>query len=278
MADILYSAYIPVYNRAATLRVSLDSLWAQTIPPNEIIVVDDGSTDDSAEIAAAAGATVLRQPINRGRGAARARAMEAAHHPFVLGSDAGNRLPPDFAARALVHFEHAPRLAAVDGWFAQSPGGGLAHRWRSRHLFPPPVPALQPTTTHITAGYMIRRAAVLAVGNYDSNLRAGEDAELGRRLLAARWEIWLDPKLSVDCLIQDDLSTVFERYARWNETAAPEPDVSFWRDYLRRCAYAVKVLAVRDLRDNDWACVPVSLALPNYLALRSWRSRHEAKV
>src|ERR1700690_570975 len=99
-----YSAYVPVYNQAATLGACLASLRAQTIPPAEILVVDDGSTDASATIARAAGATVLAQNGNFGRGAARARAIKTAQCDIVLACDAGNRLPPDFAARALAHF------------------------------------------------------------------------------------------------------------------------------------------------------------------------------
>jgi glycosyltransferase involved in cell wall biosynthesis len=266
-----YSAYVPVYNQAATLGPCLAALRAQTLPPVEILVVDDGSTDDSAKIAEAAGTTVLRQMRNLGRGAARARAMETAHCEFVLGCDAGDCLPPDFAARALPHFADHPRLAAVDGWFAQSHESGVVHRWRSRHLFFPPGATMLRGAAHVTAGYMARRSAVLAVGNYDANWRAGEDAELGRRLQAAGWEIWLDPTMRVECLTEDTLAKVFERYARWNETQAPAIDAPLWSDYFRRCAYAVKVLAKRDLQDGDWAAVPLTLALPHFLAWRAWR-------
>ncbi len=269
METISYTAYVPVYNQAATLGAALAALRAQSIPPTEIMVVDDGSTDDSLKIAEMAGAMIIRQPDNLGRGAARARAIALAKHEFVLGCDAGNQLPADFAARALAHFKNAPRLAAVHGWFMQLNTGDTVQRWRSRHLFARPVPSLQRDAVHVTAGCVVRRSAVLAVGNYDAALRAGEDAELGRRLQAAYWEVWLDPDLGIDCLTVDTRATVFERYARWNETEAPPPDARLWRDYAKRCVYAVKVLAWRDIRAGDWAAVPLSLALPRYLARRA---------
>ena len=271
-----YTAYVPVYNQAATLGAALASLRAQSAPPAEILVVDDGSTDDSAKIAEAAGATVLRQGVNQGRGAARARAYAAAKHELVLGCDAGDRLPADFAARALKYFLDTPRLGTVGGWFLQSKTGGVVQRWRSRHLFARPAPSLLRGATLVTAGYLARRRAVLAVGNYDAKMRAGEDAELGRRLQAAGWEVWLDPDLGVESLTGDTAASVFERYARWNETAAPTPETNLWRDYLKRCAYAVKVLAVRDLRAGDWSSVPLSLALPHYLARRAWKRKKNA--
>ena len=273
MGEIKYTAYIPVYNGAATLGAALAGLRAQTLPPAEILVVDDGSTDDSAKIAEAAGAKVLRQPSNRGRGAARARAYEAAQHEFILGCDCGVRLPADFAARAFKYFENAPRLGSVDGWFLPSHHDSATHRWRGRHLFARPATALIREATHVTAGYLARRRAVLAAGNYDATMRAGEDAELGRRMQAAGWEVWLDPDLDFECISEDTVASVFERYARWNETAAPTPDSRGLRDYGKRCAYAVKVLAVKDIRAQDWAGVPISLALPHYLAWRAWRRK-----
>ena len=67
MADI--SAVIPAYNRANLLPATLRSLLAQTVPAGEILVVDDGSTDGSAEVAESFGATVrvIRQ-ANAGPG------------------------------------------------------------------------------------------------------------------------------------------------------------------------------------------------------------------
>ena len=276
MENTSYTAYIPVYNQAATIGRALASLRAQTIPPAEIIVVDDCSTDDSAKIAQAAGATVLRQSVNLGRGAARARAVEAARHELILGLDAGNQLPPDFAEHALAHFAGAPRLASVHGWFIQSNSGNVVERWRSRHLFALPAPSLLRDAVHVTSGYICRRSALLAVGNYNVNWRAGEDAELGHRLQAAGWEVWLDPTLGVECLSSDTVASVFERYARWNETDAPAPDARLWRDYLKRCSYAVKVLAARDIQARDWAAVPLSLAIPHYLARRAWQRKRAA--
>ncbi|HTB64312.1 MAG TPA: glycosyltransferase [Opitutales bacterium] len=271
-----YTAYVPVYNQAATLGACLAALRAQTIPPDEILVVDDGSTDNSVKIAEAAGVTVLKQEDNLGRGAARARAMATARNEFVLGCDAGNRLPPDFAARALKHFANAPRLAAVHGWFLQSKTGNTVDRWRCRHLFARPSAGLLRNATHVTSGCMARRTAIISVGNYDSKLRAGEDAELGRRLQAAGWEVWLDPDLGIENLTSDTVASVFERYARWNETDAPAPNARLMRDYFKRLSYAVKVLAVRDLREGDFSAAFLSLALPHYLARRACQRKRAA--
>ncbi|MGE3194498.1 MAG: glycosyltransferase family 2 protein, partial [Microbacteriaceae bacterium] len=57
------SVVIPVRNDAAMLATALESLGAQHRPPDEIVVVDNGSSDQSAEVALAAGARVVPQPV-----------------------------------------------------------------------------------------------------------------------------------------------------------------------------------------------------------------------
>ena len=67
----LVSVIIPNYNYAKTLRLTLGSVRAQTYPALEVIVVDDGSTDDSIAVAESFGVTVLRTPSNGGCASAR---------------------------------------------------------------------------------------------------------------------------------------------------------------------------------------------------------------
>jgi glycosyltransferase involved in cell wall biosynthesis len=83
------SVVVPCYNAAAFLEESLGSALAQTYPPLEVIVVDDGSTDDSATVAAALGprVRVIRQD-NRGESAARNRAIDEARGEWVAFLDA----------------------------------------------------------------------------------------------------------------------------------------------------------------------------------------------
>src|SRR4051812_25858756 len=71
----MISAYIPAFNCGKTIERTIASLQSQTVAVSEIIVVDDGSTDDTAAVSLQAGARVIRMGANCGRGAARAGAM-----------------------------------------------------------------------------------------------------------------------------------------------------------------------------------------------------------
>lgn len=95
--DPLVSILIPCHNAAPWLAETLDSVLAQTWPNKEIIVVDDGSKDDSAAVArrfASRGVSLLEQP-NRGASAARNAAMDASHGHWIQFLDADDLLAPD---------------------------------------------------------------------------------------------------------------------------------------------------------------------------------------
>lgn len=90
----LVSIVIPCYNQARFLKTSVASAGSQTCSPLEIIVVDDGSTDDTAAVASALGATVVRQR-NTGVSGARNAGLSAARGAFVIFLDADDELMAD---------------------------------------------------------------------------------------------------------------------------------------------------------------------------------------
>ena len=94
MTDLRVSLVMPVRDGARYLGEALASIAAQSRPVEELLVVDDGSVDDSATIAERAGATVLRQ-AGAGAGAARNRGIEAATGDVVVFADADDLLLPN---------------------------------------------------------------------------------------------------------------------------------------------------------------------------------------
>src|SRR5438045_1880854 len=90
------SVIIPCYNAAEFLAECLDSVCRQTVPPAEVIVVDDGSTDATAQIARAFGPPVrVISQANAGPSAARNRAMDEAQGDWVAFSDADDVWQPN---------------------------------------------------------------------------------------------------------------------------------------------------------------------------------------
>lgn len=90
---------IPAYNRAGMLKRALDGVWSQRPElPAEVIVVDDGLTDESAEVAEQLGARVIRHPRNLGLSAARNTGLEAATQPWIALLDSDDEWLPHHLA------------------------------------------------------------------------------------------------------------------------------------------------------------------------------------
>ena len=110
------TAAITTYNRAAFLPGALESVFAQTRIPDEVLVVDDGSDDDTPEVLASYGdrIRVVRQE-NSGRSAARNRAVEEARSGLLSFLDSDDVWLPDKLERQVPVFERSDRVGMVHG-------------------------------------------------------------------------------------------------------------------------------------------------------------------
>jgi len=116
MNDSLVSVVMPVFDGARHLTEAIESVLAQTYRPIELIVVDDGSTDDSAVIARQYAPSVrLLAQAHEGIGSARNRGAEAACGAYLAFCDADDRIPPDRIQRQVAALEPDPRTDAVFG-------------------------------------------------------------------------------------------------------------------------------------------------------------------
>ena len=104
-----YSVVIPAFNAAATLDEAIRSILSQTVPPHAIIVVDDGSTDETAAVAIAFGPPViLVQQHNQGPGAATTAGFNRVTTPYVATLDSDDVwLPRKIEVQAQRFFDDA---------------------------------------------------------------------------------------------------------------------------------------------------------------------------
>jgi glycosyltransferase involved in cell wall biosynthesis len=126
---------IPALNDAEMLRHALAALAAQTRPVEEIIVVDNGSTDATADVARAFGATVLFQPV-RGIMSASATGYDAASGELIARIDADSRPPADWAERAVAQLDSSPAIGVLTGP-GEFYGEHAWANWLGEHLYIP---------------------------------------------------------------------------------------------------------------------------------------------
>ncbi len=89
------SVVMPAKDRAHLIERSLRSIHGQTLPPLEVLVVDDGSTDDTADVARRCGANVIELQVNEGIGSARNHAIRAAVGEWVAFCDSDDEWEVD---------------------------------------------------------------------------------------------------------------------------------------------------------------------------------------
>lgn len=171
----LISCIVPVYNGERYLSEALDSILGQTYRPLEIVVVDDGSTDETAAVVARYGERVryLRQP-NAGAPAARNRGLSATRAQFVAFLDADDRWHPKKLAWQMARFRARPELdLSVTGgqnfWMPEVVEQDERSR-DPRHT--EPWPGYLSTVT-----LLARRRAFDVVGPFNTALRLWDDRE-----------------------------------------------------------------------------------------------------
>ena len=262
--DFKVSLVCPVWNATDVLPEAIASWQAQTFPLHEFIIIDDGSTDNSSSVAAQRGLRVIRFAENRGRGAARAEAALAASGEYLLFADAHNTLAPDFVEKALPEFDVPNVVGVVGAWHDPMPQGVL-NRWRARHLYRSERGLRSQNEPNFlsTHACVLRRSAVISVGNFDPNYRANEDAELGRRMASAGGRFIHSKDCRVQPLRSNGWGELVERHTRWYVGAHEQISV---RWYVKWLVYAVKVMMVRDWRAGDPLASVLSLWLPQAMA------------
>ena len=111
MSDPLISCVVPAFNSARYIGEALDSILAQTYRPLQVIVVDDGSTDATCDIAAQRGGDVrLLTQKDQGPAATRSAGVRAARGEFVAFLDADDLWHPEKLARQMARFRARPEL------------------------------------------------------------------------------------------------------------------------------------------------------------------------
>lgn len=191
MADPLVSVLMPVFNGERYVRQAVDSVLAQTYKNFELVVVDDGSTDKSAEIVEATGderVRVVRKAENSGLAAARNTALDEARGEYIAWLDSDDKARPRrFEAQARL-LETRPDVGLCGSW-VETFGLGQRRRWRyptesaelkCRLLFDDPF---------ATSSVMLRKAALeSAGGRFDMAFPPAEDYELWERI-SRQWAL-----------------------------------------------------------------------------------------
>lgn len=208
---IFISIILPVYNQANTIQQCLETLVAQTYAPKEIIVVNDGSVDQTM-------ARLMEYPkiksirildiANSGRSAARNIGAQESRGSIIAFAEGDAEYDPTYLAEGLKFFTD-PKIGAAyvqhqayhrNGWIAEAV-------WLEREIL---FKGYKPFSA-----WFYRKDIFTALGGFDESLDCAEDQDLARRLRMVGWQIGFEPRVLWWHREPDSLAEVIRR--------------SFWR-------------------------------------------------
>ena len=189
------SVVIPCRNAERTVAGAVASALAQSGPPDEVVVVDDASTDGSGDAARRAGARVIRNAARRNAGGARNVGLETTSGELVAFLDADAMAPPDWLSRARAVLAARPDVVGVGGSIANGrPGrfGELDYYMNHSEWIAGSAGAKKNIPT---MAIVYRRAAIGPVRFPESN--TGEDTAFALAVLERGGSLWYDPGMVV---------------------------------------------------------------------------------
>jgi len=297
--ETLVSAIVPAYNAAKTMAETLQSVRAQTHRNLEILVVDDGSEDETVRVAETQAAEdkrvrVIQQP-NGGVAAARNTGIRAARGQFVAPIDSDDIWAPTKIARQVELMQANPNATLCYTWWACIDQRGRVTGHGGRHTAHGDALADMCRTNLVGngSGAMMRKDAVFAAGLYDSSLRERcaqgcEDYKL-YLALAAAGDVEVVPEfLTGYRTLPDNMSSDVAQMCRSHlivieEFRAQHPHLSPYLDEGRRLFGRWLVMrALRQMRpekvpelfqtlareDRD-AAIALAAAMPVFVARRA---------
>lgn len=241
----LVSVVMPAFNVDWCVGRAIDSVLAQDYVARELIVVNDGSTDRTAEVLARYGSaiTVIEQ-VNRGMSAARNAAIRAARGAYVAFLDSDDWWLPSKLSRqvALMESDHGIGFSSTAAR-VEDPDGRLLNRWGCPGGRGNILPRLYSENASIAGGcsaVMVRAELLARTGLFDETLHGFEDPDLWIRLAAIAGYACIDDELTVilrrERSVSGNLDAMRDaagRSLRKNRSLLP-PNLrgQFWRDCL----------------------------------------------
>ncbi len=203
----LISVVIPVYNGEKYLAEAIDSVLAQSYRPIEILVVDDGSTDGSRDVALTYPEVNCVYQEHSGQAEARNRGILAAKGEYMAFLDADDLWMPEKLTLQMAAFRADPTFDIVTGYVEQFISPELDFQAMKNYHFHP-----QPLRGYIPTAMLVRREFFEVVGLFHADVHVGEVISFFARALEMNLNIELLPDLVARRRIHEgNFSTQFRK-------------------------------------------------------------------
>jgi glycosyltransferase involved in cell wall biosynthesis len=261
------SLYIPCFNVSRHISSCLEAVCSQTYPLKDIIVVDDGSTDETVSIASRYPVKIVRHGSNKGLGAARNTGIRAATHDLVASIDADCIPWPDWLER-LSDCLKDDTVAGAGGKLVETNRVSLPDRWRTFNMRQHWGDNFIRNPAFLFGNNTIFRKSVLQqAGFYNERLRTNfEDVALSETIRRGGHTLVYQPAAVVEHLRADTLSSVIRTNWKWRFLGY-RYDITFgniMKGIFKQRTEELRYFLGQDVARRDLPCAALSLVAVGY--------------
>ena len=209
--------YIPCFNAGKTLSTCLDAVFNQERPADDVLVIDDGSTDQTVKIARRYPVRIIKHSRNLGLAAARNTAINNTNAKFISSLDSDCKPSKDWL-KYLAKRIKLSNAAGVGGKTVEVNTSSVIDSWRAVHMKQDWGESKKNDPPFLFgSNTLFRRDLLLKAGSYNEKYRSNfEDVDISNRLRKKGYSLVYEPRAIVKHLKKDDLSSLLNNFWKWN--------------------------------------------------------------
>ena len=209
--------YLPCYNVARYIGSTLDAIMNQTYEIDELLIIDDGSTDRTIEIAKNYPVEIIHHPENKGLAAARNTAVNKAKSEFLATVDTDAQPEPFWLEKLMLAFNDE-RIAGAGGRLIEKYTHTAADRWRQIRMRQEHGDSICEQVNLFGSNTVFRVAALKTAGGYNPALRTNyEDVDICTKLLKQGFKTKYIPDAICHHLRKDSLLSAVDTCYNWRK-------------------------------------------------------------
>lgn len=211
------SLYVPCYNAQGYINKCLEAVLRQSYPIDEILVIDDGSTDATAAAAARYPVIIIRSEHNHGLASARNTALRQAKNNFIASVDADCVIGRDWLKECMKSFG-SPKVAMVGGRLEEAYYNEIADCWRGTHLKHHWGENTITNPVFLSGSNLVMRKDLVGpAGFYDEKRYRNnyEDVDLSLRVKRLGFDLVYEPAAEALHIRRDTIISVLKTFWKW---------------------------------------------------------------
>jgi len=209
--------YVPCFNAEKTIQACLSAVLHQSRPADDILVIDDGSTDMTFKIASSFPVRIIKHTKNLGLAVARNTAIKNTNAKLIASLDSDCKPDKDWL-KHLAKKVSASNVAGAGGRAIEVNTSSVFDSWRAVHMKQHWGDSKKTNPPFLFgANTLFRRDLLLKAGSYNEKYRNNfEDVDISRRLRKRGYNLIYEPQAIVEHLKADDMSSLLNNFWKWN--------------------------------------------------------------